>query len=273
MGKPFILYHAACQDGFGAAFAAWLKFGSNADYMAMGHGDPAPGVKGRDVFILDYSFKRDVTLELEKKADSLMVLDHHVSAQQDLEGLECAIFDLSKSGARLAWEYFHPETEVPELILNIEDRDLWNWQIEGSKALTAAIETHPYRFPVWKNWLDNGLDTLRTDGAAILRYQEQMIRRVVRKPDTLVIAGHKVPAVNSPLLASELGNVLCKGKPFAVIWREIKGVRSYSLRSDEKGQDVSLIAGHFGGGGHPRAAGFSVSPDVDISQVPVSESS
>ena len=27
--KPLVIYHANCADGFGAAFAAWLKFGDD----------------------------------------------------------------------------------------------------------------------------------------------------------------------------------------------------------------------------------------------------
>ena len=27
--KPLVVYHANCADGFGAAFAAWLKLGES----------------------------------------------------------------------------------------------------------------------------------------------------------------------------------------------------------------------------------------------------
>lgn len=29
--KPLVIYHANCADGFGAAFAAWLKLGDGID--------------------------------------------------------------------------------------------------------------------------------------------------------------------------------------------------------------------------------------------------
>lgn len=29
--KPIVIYHANCTDGFGAAFAAWLKLGNEAE--------------------------------------------------------------------------------------------------------------------------------------------------------------------------------------------------------------------------------------------------
>jgi hypothetical protein len=28
-----VIYHADCRDGFGAAYAAWKKFGDNASYI------------------------------------------------------------------------------------------------------------------------------------------------------------------------------------------------------------------------------------------------
>lgn len=29
--KPLVVYHANCADGFGAAFAAWLKLGDEVE--------------------------------------------------------------------------------------------------------------------------------------------------------------------------------------------------------------------------------------------------
>jgi nanoRNase/pAp phosphatase (c-di-AMP/oligoRNAs hydrolase) len=127
------------------------------------------------------------------------------------------------------------------------------------------------RFGIWNrifNRSKNNLDILREEGTAILRYQDQLVFRITRKPDTLEIAGFKVPAVNCPILSSEIGNKLCQGKPFAVIWRETKGFRTYSLRSDDKGENVCDIAVAFGGGGHPHAAGFTVKAGSDIQKLP-----
>ena len=62
--RPLILYHAHCADGFGAAFAAWKKLGSGADYVAVNHGDPPPPVAGRDVVVLDFAYPRATTLAL-----------------------------------------------------------------------------------------------------------------------------------------------------------------------------------------------------------------
>jgi hypothetical protein len=48
-------------------------------------------VTGLDVAIVDFSYKRPVMVELASKAKSILVLDHHKTAQADLDGLskEC----------------------------------------------------------------------------------------------------------------------------------------------------------------------------------------
>ena len=61
--KPLVIYHANCTDGFGAAFAAWLKFGDEAEYRACHYGQECfqdgETVHNREVYILDFSFPRD----------------------------------------------------------------------------------------------------------------------------------------------------------------------------------------------------------------------
>ena len=102
--KKLVLFHANCNDGFGAAWVAHRKFGSDAKYQPVQYGDAPPrNVEGREVYILDFSYKRDVLLALHEQAESLLVLDHHMTAKDDLEGLEFAQFDLERSGATIAW--------------------------------------------------------------------------------------------------------------------------------------------------------------------------
>jgi len=58
-------------------------------------------------------------------------------------------FDLTRSGAVLAWEHFHPETDLPRLLAYVQDQDLWQWQLPNSDAVNAAIGIYPRRFEVW----------------------------------------------------------------------------------------------------------------------------
>jgi hypothetical protein len=84
-----------------------------------------------------------------------------------------------------------------------------------------------------------------------------MVQRVAAHATPVEILGTVVPTVNSPVLQSELGDVLAVGHPFAGVWWQGSGDEArWSLRSTPGGIDVSLIAGRYGGGGHRTAAGF-----------------
>ena len=56
----------------------------------------------------------------------MVIVDHHITAKERLIGHghekeQNYHFDMNKSGARLAWEFFFPDKEVPLLIRHIED--------------------------------------------------------------------------------------------------------------------------------------------------------
>jgi oligoribonuclease NrnB/cAMP/cGMP phosphodiesterase (DHH superfamily) len=252
--RLLVLYHANCADGFGAAFAAWKRHGRGADYVAVNHGEAPPNVAGRAVVIADFAYPRAVLLGLRERAASLVVLDHHKSAAADLEGLDFCRFDMTKSGAILAWEYFHPGTPPPPLLAYVQDKDLWQWKLEASGEVSAALASHPFDFELWDRFT---IEDLRRDGVAIRRYQGQLVREICSQATRRRFAGHDVPCVNTPVLQSFVGNALARGEPFVMLWHERPdGTLRVSLRAAENGADCSEIARQRGGGGHAQAAGF-----------------
>lgn len=225
--------------------------------MPAQHGDSPPDVAGTDVIIADFSFPLPVLCTLAAAATSLVVLDHHKTAEADLVGQRefVTVFDLNKSGAVLAWEYAFPDRPVPELLLHIQDGDLWRWQLPKSREVSVALASYPFDFAVWSTV---EVATLRQEGAVILRYQNQQMARVIERASVEDFAGHRVPVLNTPVWQSELGNLLAQGHPFAVLWYETPTERVYSLRSTDAGVDVGALAKSLGGGGHRNAAGFRV---------------
>lgn len=270
------------MDGFGAALAAWLKFGEDADYWYAAYGDsPPPEIQGRDVYVVDFSYPRSVLTEMRKIASRVMVIDHHKTAQSELDGVEDCIFDMSKSGAVLAWEYFHPARGVPDLFLYIQDRDLWKWELPSSKEISAFLfSLDGMDFRKLAPYVDLPLnpDTLARmfpngtqlafpvhEGGAILRSQKQMIDAAARGAVLRQIGEHMFYAVNSTVLNSEIGNVLAQrmadetgtGNGRAAIWRyDEKRERFYVSCRGVGNVDVTETAKLFGGGGHRLAAGF-----------------
>lgn len=260
------LYHKNCTDGLGAAMAIreWLKEQDrlkDAEFQTIQYGDKPPDVTGKEVYIVDFSFKRDVLLTMKKQAEDLVVIDHHKTAEAEIGDLDFCIFDNSKAGCVLTWEFCFPTTPPPELFLYLQDRDLWQWELPESKEVNAALRSYKPFFDVWDEFmLPRGMEKLKVEGVAIKRYQDQQIDAVMsRKMDYVSIGGYRVPCVNSTHLISEMGNEMAKGQPFAALYFDTgDGKRVFSLRSTDEGMDVAEIAKQYGGGGHRNAAGFTV---------------
>ena len=198
---------------------------------------------------------------MKEKAKSLLVLDHHKTAQVDLAGLPFCRFDMHKSGARLTWEYFFPGYPAPWLVAYTEDRDLWTHRLPGTKEINAVIRSYPLSFETWDRLDKLDPEDLIPEGSAILRYRQQLIDAAVSQAGEIEMDGYKVLAVNCSCgeIVSEVAGELAKDRRFGVTWFETaKGQRVYSLRSRENAVDVSEIAKRHGGGGHRNAAGFQV---------------
>ncbi len=264
MDKEIIcIYHGNCADGFGAAWAVWKALGDKAIYHAGVYQAPPPDVACKQVVLVDFSYKRAVMEQIILQAKSVLILDHHKTAIQDLEGLEGmnSNFSLEKSGAMLAWEHFHPAQEPPQLIKHIQDRDLWKFELEGTREIQAAVFSYPYDFEAWDKLMSMDLAQLRQEGTAIERKHfkdiDELLQLTTRRMN---IAGHNIPVANLPyIFSSDAGHKLAEKEPFAACYMDNPDGRVFSLRSRPDGVDVSEVAKQYGGGGHKNAAGFKVS--------------
>ncbi len=266
--NPLIIYHANCLDGFGAAYAAYAHFSARkieAEYFAASHGDEPPVCDGRAVYIVDFSYKREVLKRICAVAETVTILDHHITAQEELEGLEqehanlTVVFDMDKSGAVLSWEYFH-RAPVPRLLQHVQDRDLWRFELDGTDEINTALISHPFSFEFWQQVAnsDERIAALRSEGVTLNRYRRQLIEQYKSRAVIGKVAGYEVPVVNAPhVIISELLGELALDYPFAAGYQDKGTKRSWSLRSRrDGGEDVAKIAERFGGGGHRNAAGF-----------------
>lgn len=263
-----VIYHADCSDGFGAAYAAWKLLGNRAEYHACKHGKPPPDVKGKVVAILDFSYKNDVIKKMAKEAKGLIVIDHHKSAMVELHDFSDTIFDLKHSGTILAWNFFHPGKEPPKFLTYIEDRDLWKWELPLSKEFSAAFDMVPFDFEEFENFEDDSVfnDAVKR-GSYILAYSKTVVRKVCEKAAKKKFNGYDVLVVNSSHWMSEIGARLSPDCDFAMIWffDHDDRITKVSLRSFHEHIDVSEIAKQFpGGGGHKKAAGFSLNKDQHV---------
>lgn len=319
----YVLYHGGCYDGFGAALAAWLHFQKsdpNAVYMPVNYGKPPPTLQpGSVVYILDFSYPANVLLEMAHELEKVVVLDHHATAEKDLslEAFKEALnlsdmvmvdgdshgdmnrilniflkFDMTRSGAMLAWEYFHPGKPAPLLIQYLQDRDLWHFKMVNSRAISAFLQTKEMRFETW-HWLMERLDwdkqfkdEIFVAGNACLRLKEQMVEMMANNAREMLfdLSGlvprilprtspecfenqYFVPVANATVFFSEVGEkllALWPQLPFAAYYLDrADGKRQWGLRS-RPDFDCSVIAKAFGGGGHKQASGFTQDLPPDI---------
>ncbi|WP_313243739.1 DHHA1 domain-containing protein [Stenotrophomonas rhizophila] len=307
--KPLVIYHANCADGFTAAWA--VRQAMDAEFYPGVHGEPPPDVTDRVVILVDFSYPRGQLVDMARVARSLLVLDHHKTAEADLasgevkvgtvgqvgltvaqvvrldnlpdargawdyysanscvgDAVVCAFFDMDRSGAGIAWDFFHPGAPRPELIDHVEDRDLWRFALPGTREIQAAVFSYPYEFDVWDLLMETPMETLRAQGVAIERKHHKDVAELVKVAKRQMVIGHyDVPVASLPYtLASDAGHLMAKGKPFAACYYDKDGGRVFSLRSTDQGVDVSEVAKLYGGGGHARAAGFTVPRDHELAR-------
>jgi hypothetical protein len=271
--KKNLIYHAGCPDGFGAAWSAWNAWGDSARYIPRGHDDPfdASRFDGEVLVIADISLRNDMLLEVGQVAAQLVVLDHHVTAQNhftsdpSVENALVALghtihFDLNHSGAILSWNYFHPDEPAPDLLQFVEDQDLWSWKLPRSDEVNAAIGSYPRDFDTWTRLSERSVDELAAEGTPIVRANRAEVKRALKHAHPVIIGNERIEAVNALQQRAALGHALSEraryGKPWGIVYRVSGSQVDCSIYSMGD-LDVSAIATGYGGGGHRNAAGFS----------------
>lgn len=300
--NTYVLYHKGCSDGICASWAAWRQFKEDAIYIPVEYGKPVPDMDlnpETQIFIVDFSYPLKTLIDLSQRCKQVQVIDHHRSAydnfykdlyqrsnffnedklKKDPEstgcicyalGLEMPIFDLSKSGALLAWEYFHPDTDVPDIVKYVSDRDLWQFKYAATKAamegvyFSGAIDHYEY----WDQLCDNPLamEECIAQGNNILVYKSKTIEQS-RKPGKYKIIeedGSRICVFNCNNFIDEtceafyLDPQLNVDYCIAYYFRDV-GTVKLSLRAPVgTGIDLIPIAEYWGGGGHPTSCGAAL---------------
>jgi oligoribonuclease NrnB/cAMP/cGMP phosphodiesterase (DHH superfamily) len=265
--KPICIYHGNCADGMSAAaVVAWKLGADNVDFHPGFYGEDPPDVKGRTVYVVDFSYPREQTVEMAKQAEKIIILDHHKTAEKNLVDLPDNVeaeFDMNRSGAMMAWDYFYPGEKPPRVLEHVQDRDLWRFKLENTREIQAALFSYPYDIELWCGLVltDEHIDQLIQDGVAINRKHLKDVHELIDVgTHEIELAGYTVPALNVPYMhSSEAGSKLAIDKPFAACYFVNENEVYVSLRSTDEGVDVSEVAESYGGGGHKKAAAFRMS--------------
>jgi len=268
--KIVVIYHDQCRDGFGAAYAAWKKFGDSASYIPRKTQDPVPeGLVDKEIYIVDYSYKKPELEALKKKNKSVVVIDHHESAKEAVTSFHDSVFDTDHSGAVLAWDYFHPGTETPKILLYVEDHDLWKFELEFNREFGAALGEYNQDFETWDQLNENLEDRDHFSkfislGGLIAGFEDKLVQKLLTFREKILFEGHEIYAVNCSriyrsIVAHELSNLNGRegGIEMAIVYYRYDGKVHCSLRSNGD-VDVRTMAEKYGGGGHKNASSIRV---------------
>lgn len=285
MKRPIVIYHKDCADGFGALWSFWRHFGDGAKYFAGSYQSPVPDIVDRDVYLVDFSYTYDQVYEMLKFAKSVTLIDHHKSALEDLwplqeKGLNVNFSSNEKSGAVLAWDFIQTlrskKETMPRMLAYIQDRDLWKFEMPGSKEVSMFLFSHEYDVKVWDKLMratKRDIDGFIKLGAILEKKHLKDIKELIAGGLRYIdIGDYKcVPVLNVPYtMASDAGSIMAMQSPFAATYSDNAVHRVFSLRSNKlnpSAVDVSKIAFGLGGGGHFYASGFKVKRDHELAKI------
>ena len=276
-----VIYHGKCPDGFGGAYAAWKKFGDSAEYLEAGYGDPPiEGLANRDVYLIDFVYEStDILDELARTAKRFVILDHHESNEARVKRAPEHVYDAKRSGATIAWNYFHPDESTPRLMTYLEDGDLYRYTLPETRDIFSYLLVLPFDFQKWDEFSqgleDNAQRTILLEKArAYTEFFEALAQMSVERAKKVRFEGHEVYFVATHpniTMRSYVANLLyTKHPPFAIIATAHPNGYGVSLRGNGS-IDVSKIAEKYGGGGHPGSAGFFLPNGASIPWTEIEE--
>lgn len=273
----YVIYHSPCCDGTGSAYVAWVYLSTKfpirkVTYCPAQIGAVIPDdVDGKNVLICDYSYKTPILIELLKRVNKLLIIDHHKSAEKGLVDIseDIKIFDMNHSGAMLTWMYFYPTVTPPLLIKYIEDRDIWTKKLYKNEEFAVWFHTLPHNFEEYHKYTDDTLllKMIEEKGTAFIDLHNHDISgamsyvapKFMKLKDTYYFVAY----VNTTVLKSDIGSKIFSKYPyvdFSAVYsiNDWENSTSFSLRSTEKHLDLVDLAVALGGGGHRSSCGVKL---------------
>ena len=273
MSRIIVGYHNACNDGFGAAYVAYLHYKKlgmlgQVEFVPINpKSTPDVDVTDCDVVIFDTCLDKEALHKWNEVAHSFKVIDHHISNQREFGHLDYCHFDMTHSGVGLAWRHYNPDIAPPWWVNYIEDRDLWTKKLYRNEDVCALLLSTEPSFEAYDDVTGMSLLDAMNIGAFIAKADAAKIQRAVEGSSTTMRVSFcgfdNIPCINNANFQSDIGNILAKDAEFGIVWYAGESERDgkyaqLSLRSIGS-FDVSKLAAKYGGGGHAAASGCRVS--------------
>jgi len=272
------IYHDADLDGL--CSAAIVKhyhnqLGETLELYGMDYGYPdlPPVTERTTLFMVDFSLEPfNRMLLLRDKVRRFVWVDHHKTSKHSadnygvqLEGMQ--VID-KPAACVLTWKFLFPDTLVPRGVHLLGDYDVWDhsdpdvlpWQF-GMWSMNPQPHADVWQTVFAPNWDKQGAHgDILNRGVAIEQYVTlQNAKFASLKCHTVTFGGYTWLAANhGPSSSSFFDSV--RDQPvdgYVLYW--FNGAQwKLSLRTNRPDVDVSVVAKHYGGGGHAKAAACRV---------------
>lgn len=238
---------------------------------------------GMRVLMVDISLPRKDMEYIKSKASSFTCLDHHESAERELYGLDYCVFDMSKCGSSLTWNYCFGPIREPWFLKYVNDRDIWAKQfVEQTATFHSYMTYYEYAYGTLNVVEISDPDMILSEGTFYRKLELKDINEAAGNAKICTFTTpngdkYKVAACGSVKwgIVSDVGNAMAimHDCDFAVIY-------NYDLEEDKwtlsirgiegKSPNLSKVAEQFiyknkKCGGHPCAAGIAIPNTADES--------
>lgn len=263
---------------------------NNIEFIGYKYGQPVPDLSEYDkVIMCDISFPKE---EMEKLANKLVWIDHHISAilQLDVNPIfyneAKGIRDTKFAACELTWKYFFPNETMPEIV-----RLLGRYDCFGYNGTSEEKEVLEFQYGVRNviggyqaaySWLISSIEGNQIDdiknigsiGKTIYSYLCQEAKQIYNTKFDLYFDSIKITNTDHALIGEGRKvkfasinrtrfNPINFGIDYhtdgydgvACFWYEDNKL-CFSLYNDNGEVDCSTIAKRYGGGGHKGASGF-----------------
>lgn len=298
--ETIIVYHQVkpgvdCPDGICAAWVvaraiqeSWELIGdsylNNSEYELPEYQLPFNPAK-KDVILVDFSYPKSILERIANEAYTLTILDHHKSRANDISSLSNRIlggYSADECGATFAWRHFHSSEPEPWFLRHVWRRDTgadgyYDGDCPTSEAIGAAMSKRrkfllgQSAFKIFDNLLKCSENQIIDEGIGEIEERDVLVKEALNQYNGAVInvAGYTVPYYQLAnrdchrfysIVGARAARIHTQA-PFVAITTDEP--LKISLRASSASDiDLGVIAKSLGGGGHAKAAGYTIKPAV-----------
>lgn len=278
-------------DGIGCAVLAKLAFGDNVDITYCNYDDVNQKVTyffntnlSNECHITDISIDAELAEKIDAFNVNVQLLDHHPTALHLNKFDWCFIpeeddsTEIKTSGTELYYNwlvnkaYLKDKWAYRKFVEIVRDYDTWRWSTQGEFGLVSKKFNDLFHIYGKSKFIDWSIDKIQTRFCVLFSEQDELLlsmkqkeidEYIKKKNNEMYIdqfCNYTCGFVFAEQFMSELGNTLCKMNPeidmVAMIDMSNLTVSCRTVKDNiDLGKDV---AKRFGGGGHPKAAGFPI---------------